>query len=64
MGFAYDTLKVGGAFVCKFYMGEEDGVLERRLKRLFRVVHREKPESSRSVSLVFVSCVGAGVLSW
>jgi 21S rRNA (uridine2791-2'-O)-methyltransferase len=47
--FSYDTLKVGGHFVCKFYQGEEDKQLEAQLKRLFSVVYREKPESSRSV---------------
>jgi 21S rRNA (uridine2791-2'-O)-methyltransferase len=48
--FAHDTLKVGGHFVCKFYQGAEDKELERQLKVLFKSVHREKPESSRSVS--------------
>jgi 21S rRNA (uridine2791-2'-O)-methyltransferase len=36
--------------VCKFYQGSEDKQLESQLKKLFAVVHREKPESSRSVS--------------
>jgi 21S rRNA (uridine2791-2'-O)-methyltransferase len=49
--FAFDTLRTGGGFVCKFYQGSEDKVLERRLKKLFERVVREKPESSRSVSL-------------
>ncbi|KIW29608.1 hypothetical protein, variant 1 [Cladophialophora immunda] len=48
--FSYDTLKVGGHFVCKFYQGVEDKALERSLKALFHKVHREKPESSRSES--------------
>jgi len=48
--FAQDTLKVGGHFVCKFYQGSEDKALEMRLKKLFKFVHREKPESSRSES--------------
>ncbi len=48
--FAYDTLKVGGHFVCKFYQGQEEKALERSLKQLFHKVHREKPESSRSAS--------------
>jgi len=48
--FSYDTLRVGGHFVCKFYQGAEDKQLEGQLKKLFAVVHREKPESSRSVS--------------
>ena len=47
--FAFDTLRTGGHFVCKFYQGAEDKALERRLKTLFARVHREKPESSRSV---------------
>lgn len=47
--FASDTLKPGGHFVAKFYQGAEDKKLEQRLKKLFAKVHREKPESSRSV---------------
>lgn len=47
--FVFDTLRVGGHFVCKFYQGGEDKALELRLKLLFAKVHREKPESSRSV---------------
>lgn len=45
---------MGGHFVCKFYQGSEDKHLEMQLKRLFATVHREKPESSRSVSRDFV----------
>lgn len=53
--FARETLKVGGHFVCKFYQGAEDKALETQLKAMFKAVHREKPESSRSVSyLCFV----------
>ena len=48
--FAFDVLRPGGHFVCKFYQGAEDKALELQLKRLFAKVHREKPESSRSVS--------------
>ncbi|KAI9691391.1 MAG: 2' O-ribose methyltransferase [Bogoriella megaspora] len=48
--FCFDTLRTGGHFVCKFYQGSEDTALEKRLKRLFTKVHREKPESSRSES--------------
>ena len=48
--FASDTLRPGGHFVCKFYQGGEDKVLEKRLKKMFAKVVREKPESSRSVS--------------
>lgn len=47
--FAFDTLKTGGHFLCKFYQGAEDKALESRLKRLFAKVSREKPESSRAV---------------
>jgi 21S rRNA (uridine2791-2'-O)-methyltransferase len=36
--------------VCKFYQGAEDKAFERLLKKMFDRVHREKPESSRSVS--------------
>ncbi|KAG4419806.1 hypothetical protein IFR04_007025 [Cadophora malorum] len=48
--FARDTLRVGGHFICKFYQGAEDKELERQLRAMFRTVHREKPESSRSES--------------
>ena len=50
--FGFDTLRNGGHFVCKFYQGAEDKLLEARLKSLFTSVHREKPESSRTVSRV------------
>lgn len=36
--------------MCKFYMGARDKELEKQLRLLFAEVHREKPESSRSVS--------------
>ncbi|KAF2477875.1 FtsJ-domain-containing protein [Lindgomyces ingoldianus] len=48
--FSFDTLRVGGHFLCKFYQGSEDKALETKLKRLFSKVHREKPDSSRSES--------------
>ncbi|KAL2833221.1 ribosomal RNA large subunit methyltransferase J [Aspergillus cavernicola] len=48
--FSHETLKAGGHFVCKFYQGAEDKVLEKQLKALFQKVHRLKPESSRSES--------------
>lgn len=35
--------------MCKFYQGAEDRLLEKSLKAMFAKVHREKPESSRSV---------------
>jgi hypothetical protein len=47
--FSFDTLRTGGHFLCKFYQGSEDKALETKLKRLFAKVHREKPDSSRSV---------------
>ena len=52
--FSFETLKTGGHFVCKFYQGAEDKSLEKALKAMFHKVHREKPESSRSVSLLFL----------
>lgn len=52
--FARDTLRVNGSFICKFYQGSEDRELEAQLKKMFKSVHREKPESSRSVSCAFV----------
>ncbi|KAI9828233.1 MAG: 2' O-ribose methyltransferase [Phylliscum demangeonii] len=48
--FCYDTLRTGGHFVCKFYQGAEDKAFEKRLKKLFKTVHREKPEASRNTS--------------
>ena len=50
LSFASETLKPNGHFVCKFYQGAEDKALEKILKKMFAKVHREKPESSRSVS--------------
>lgn len=57
--FSFDVLKTGGHFICKFYQGAEDKALEKQLKALFKKVHREKPEASRSVcftDLFFESC--------
>jgi 23S rRNA U2552 (ribose-2'-O)-methylase RlmE/FtsJ len=48
--FAFDTLKTGGHFVCKYYQGAEDKVLETKLKKLFEKVHRDKPDASRKAS--------------
>ncbi|KAI9769502.1 MAG: 2' O-ribose methyltransferase [Geoglossum simile] len=48
--FTQDTLRPGGHFICKFYQGSEDSLLESTLKKLFSAVHREKPQSSRSES--------------
>ncbi|KAI5861240.1 ribosomal RNA methyltransferase MRM2 [Durotheca rogersii] len=55
--FANDTLRAGGHFVCKFYQGNEEKVLEGKLKKLFTRVHREKPYSSRpdSKEMYFVA---------
>ncbi|KAI9889900.1 MAG: 2' O-ribose methyltransferase [Vezdaea aestivalis] len=53
--FCIDALKPGGHFVCKFYQGSEDKAFELRLKTLFAKVYRDKPESSRAVSLAFSS---------
>ncbi|SCU98970.1 LAFA_0G21154g1_1 [Lachancea sp. 'fantastica'] len=47
---AIDLLKPGGSFVCKLYTGEEDKLLEERLKRVFRDVQRFKPSASRNES--------------
>ena len=47
--FAFETLRTGGHFICKFYQGSEDKAFESRLKVLFVKVHREKPDSSRNV---------------
>lgn len=58
--FSFETLKTGGHFVCKFYQGAEDKMLEKALKALFHKVHREKPESSRSVRLSHL-CVAYSV---
>lgn len=37
--------------MCKFYQGSEDKEFEKQLKMVFKTVHREKPESSRSVGV-------------
>jgi len=50
LSFGFDTLRQGGHFVCKFYQGAEDRLLEKKLRRLFEKVHRDKPSASRSVS--------------
>ncbi|KAF2965693.1 hypothetical protein GQX73_g7888 [Xylaria multiplex] len=47
--FASDTLRVGGHFICKFYQGSEDKALELKLRKMFGKVHREKPDSSRTL---------------
>ncbi|SCV01176.1 LAMI_0G09824g1_1 [Lachancea mirantina] len=47
---AIDLLKPGGSFVSKLYTGEEDELLEKRMKMVFSTVHRYKPQSSRNES--------------
>lgn len=49
--FASENLKPNGHFVCKFYQGAEDKLLQTKLQKMFEHVHREKPESSRKVSV-------------
>ncbi|KAI9875714.1 MAG: 2' O-ribose methyltransferase [Pleopsidium flavum] len=48
--FCFDTLRTGGKFVCKFYQGAEDKSFELQLRKLFHLVYRVKPDSSRSVT--------------
>lgn len=43
--------------MCKFYQGAEDKLLEKKLKRLFEKVHRDKPAASRSVSFGGFHCL-------
>ncbi|PWY65654.1 23S ribosomal RNA methyltransferase [Aspergillus heteromorphus CBS 117.55] len=50
LSFSQEVLRTGGHFVCKFYQGAEDKVLEGLLKDLFYKVYRLKPESSRNES--------------
>ena len=52
MTFAFDTLKTGGHFLCKYYKGSEEKAFETKMKRLFAKVHREKPDSSRAVRIM------------
>lgn len=47
--FASDNLKWRGHFICKFYMGNEAKAFEAKLRRMFKHVHRQKPDSSRKV---------------
>ncbi|ODQ78020.1 hypothetical protein BABINDRAFT_9627 [Babjeviella inositovora NRRL Y-12698] len=54
-----DLLRSGGNFVCKFYTGKEDGLLEKRLKRVFKRVIREKPVASNAESKeYYFVCLG------
>ncbi|KAK9460223.1 FtsJ-domain-containing protein [Lipomyces oligophaga] len=50
LAFALDTLRPNGSFICKFYSGKEDSLLERKLQKVFRFVKRYKPPASRSES--------------
>ncbi|KAH3680339.1 hypothetical protein WICMUC_000406 [Wickerhamomyces mucosus] len=47
---AIDLLKPNGAFVCKFFTGEEDKGLEKRLRKVFKKVIRDKPNACRDES--------------
>lgn len=53
--FASENLKPNGHFVCKFYQGAEDKLLQTKLKKMFEHVHREKPDSSRKVCISHTS---------
>ncbi|GMM44551.1 21S rRNA (uridine2791-2'-O) methyltransferase [Pichia kluyveri] len=44
---AIDLLKKNGSFVVKFFTGEEDKLLEKRLLKVFKKVHRFKPKACR-----------------
>ncbi|ODV96814.1 hypothetical protein PACTADRAFT_48624 [Pachysolen tannophilus NRRL Y-2460] len=44
---AIDLLKPKGSFVCKFYTGKEDKLLEKRLSKVFSKVNRFKPDACR-----------------
>lgn len=35
--------------MCKYYQGNEEKLLETKLRRLFQRVHRDKPDASRKV---------------
>ncbi|CAN8105926.1 unnamed protein product [Discula destructiva] len=50
LAFASENLKPNGHFVCKFYQGAEDKLLQTKLQKMFESVHREKPDSSRQKS--------------
>lgn len=52
--FAFDCLRSGGGFVCKFFNKAESKGIEMKMRALFEKVVREKPESSRGVSFLFV----------
>ncbi|KAJ4423595.1 2' O-ribose methyltransferase [Gnomoniopsis sp. IMI 355080] len=54
LAFASENLKPNGHFICKFYQGAEDKLLQTKLKKMFEHVHREKPDSSRKLQLLEV----------
>ncbi|KAL6942412.1 2' O-ribose methyltransferase [Hanseniaspora vineae] len=47
---ACDLLKPGGNFICKFYTGKEDALLEKRFRKVFHKVLRYKPQACRDES--------------
>lgn len=47
---ACDLLKPGGNFICKFYTGKEDTLLEKKFKKVFHKVLRYKPQACRDES--------------
>lgn len=57
LAFASENLKPNGHFICKFYQGAEDKLLQAKLKKMFEHVHREKPDSSRKVRVYHISFV-------
>ncbi|OLL22233.1 rRNA methyltransferase 2, mitochondrial [Neolecta irregularis DAH-3] len=48
--FCAETLKSNGSFVCKYYSGDQDSALEKRIKTLFQTVKRVKPGACRKES--------------
>lgn len=59
LAFASDNLKDNGHFVCKYYQGAEDKQLYSKLEKMFTLVHREKPDSSRKVCISDMSCASS-----
>ncbi|CAB4254301.1 similar to Saccharomyces cerevisiae YGL136C MRM2 Mitochondrial 2' O-ribose methyltransferase, required for methylation of U(2791) in 21S rRNA [Maudiozyma barnettii] len=47
---AIDLLRPNGSFVCKLYTGREEDLFKKRLHKVFKKVHKFKPDSSRSMS--------------
>ncbi|PRT54143.1 rRNA methyltransferase 2, mitochondrial [Wickerhamiella sorbophila] len=48
--FCIECLRPGGSFVCKFYTGDEDQALQKRLQAVFKTVRRAKPTACRPES--------------